>query len=796
MQTRRAAPFLAALLSSLAASAGVIVPTGPLPGEKPLEIRKQQITVLVRDQVARVTVDEQFENHTDRALEGTYLLPLPEGAAVSGFATWVDGARVESRIEEKSAARQTYDAAKEHGQAPALLEQDAHSFQIHVDGIQPRGTKRVEASYAQILPYDSGEVTLRLPLGGLGNSGEAARELRIEVAVSDQKKIADFKLLSGQKAQLSRTEDGFTLHLEEAPAAPRDLLLTYRMESSRLGLSFVPFKPLGAAEDGYFLLLASPQELTSARDIVHKDVIFVFDTSGSMGQQQKIEQARLALERCLHSLNAEDRFGIVAFSDSLNPYRAKLLDATSENLREATAFADSLHAGGGTDIYSALGKALAMMEDSEETASPATSGAGRAPHLPKRPHVIVFLTDGQATSGKTDPILIARQIRERNAGSARLFSFGVGSDVNRTFLEQLGNENRGSFAFVAPGEGIDEVVGGFYAKISRPVLSDLAFDFGDVTTVMQYPDVLPDLYKGSQLVLVGRYRGSGTAAGKLTGMLNGEKHQIPFSAEFPAVESQNAFVARLWAQKRIDYLLAQARLHGEHDETRAEVIALSTRYQIVTSYTSLVAVKAPAQSVAMVYPARVRPGDPEISVRAPRSSRRVRVTLPWGLPKDARWEQDRGLWVARFLVPAGTADGSYPIGVEVTRRDGGADLLALSISIDTRAPVLVASAEPVHAGGLFHVRARATIAPGELLAALFERDDRGEAIKSLFDVRRVTARLWDGREVDLALGDGLGFTGVAETSRMLAPGRYPVVITAQDFAGNSSRTEAQVEVLP
>lgn len=155
--------ILFAATISAATSAGVIVPGNPSAGQHPLEIRKQQISVTVRDQVARVTVDEQFENHTDLPLEGTYLMPLPESAAVSGFATWIDGVRVESRIEEKSAAKASYDAAKKDGAAPALLEQGAHSFKMHVDGIPPRGTKRVEASYAQILPYDSGEVTLRLP---------------------------------------------------------------------------------------------------------------------------------------------------------------------------------------------------------------------------------------------------------------------------------------------------------------------------------------------------------------------------------------------------------------------------------------------------------------------------------------------------------------------------------------------------------------------------------------------------------------------------------------------------------
>ena len=372
--------ILFAATISAAASAGVIVPGNPSAGQHPLEIRKQQISVTVRDQVARVTVDEQFENHTDLPLEGTYLMPLPEGAAVSGFATWIDGVRVESRIEEKSAAKASYDAAKKDGAAPALLEQDAHSFKMHVDGIPPRGTKRVEASYAQILPYDSGEVTLRLPIANAGEQASDIRALTVRIAVTDQKKIVSYKMLSSQKVQIVATGGGFELMFEEAQSAPQDLAISYRTESSRLGLSFVPFKPAGVNEDGYFLLLASPQELTTAADIVHKDVIFVFDTSGSMEQEHKIEQARAALERCLHSLNAEDRFGIVAFSDSVNPFRSKLLPATADNVALGADFADSMRASGGTDIHSALNRALEMLND------------------PDRPHVIVFLTDGVATS--------------------------------------------------------------------------------------------------------------------------------------------------------------------------------------------------------------------------------------------------------------------------------------------------------------------------------------------------------------------------------------------------------------
>jgi Ca-activated chloride channel family protein len=767
------------VLTTLVLLAGIIVPSGQ--GQKPLLVRSQKIQIRIKDLVARATLDEVFENTTGRALEGSYLLPLPDGAAVSEFATWVNGQRVSSRIEEKKQAEKTYAAAKEEHRQPALLDlDDEHLFRVRVDGIPAGGTRRVEASWAQILPYDGGLVTLRIPLAPKRSGVEPIGSLAIRIDAEDQKRIAEVKVISRQAARIERPAGGgFVFTLEEKNALPdEELVLTYRTESSRLGLSFVPFRQKGE-ESGYFLLLASPQELTSAEDIVHKDVVFVFDTSGSMGQAGKIDQAREALKRCLSNLNADDRFAVIAFSDSLNPFASHYLQASAANVQRALLFADSLRSGGGTNIHGALQAALGLAGD----------GA--------RPRVIVFMTDGIPESGVTDTRQIARLFRERNRGGTRLFAFGVGADVNRTFLEQLGSENRGGYGFVESGQDIDTVVAGFYAKIAKPVLSDLSIDFGDaVTASMQYPDVLPDLYKGSQLVLVGRYRGVGKAQAALLGTLNGRQVRIPFTAEFPAQQEENTFVARLWAQKRIGFLLAQNRLRGELSEARDEIIALSVRYQIVTPYTSLVAVQPRDQRLAQVFPARVRPGDPVVLVRAPRDARRVRVHLPFGgPPAEARWDEERQAFSARFLVPAGTADGSYPIRVEITARDGTVQELPLSIGIDTHAPQMIAWAGPVRAGEQLRLRAIASLSLADLWHALDAREDSAEAVKSLFDVRRVTARLWDGRELDLPL-DGLGFSASIETARGLAPGRYPVVLVAQDFAGNSSRSEIAVEVAP
>jgi len=172
------------------------------------------------------------------------------------------------------------------------------------------------------------------------------------------------------------------------------------------------------------------------------------------------------------------------------------------------------------------------------------------------------------------------------------------------------------------------------------------------------------------------------------------------------------------------------------------------------------------------------------------------VRLPFGgAPIEARWDDEQQGFSARFLVPPGTPDGSYPIRVEITARDGRVSEVPLTISIDTHAPEMVAWANPVRAGEMLQLRAVAALTPIEVWHAILSRNDPGEALKSLFDVRRVTARLWDGREIDLPL-DGHGFSALIETGKTLAPGRYPVELVAEDFAGNSSRREIAVEVSP
>ena len=336
--------LLGATLLPCPAFAGVLLPKEP--GQKPLAVRKSMLRVQVTDQVARATIDEVFENLTDTPLEGRYLLPLPDGAAISGFATWVDGQRVESQIQEKGQAEKTYQAAQQAEAQPALLEQvDPHTFATRVDGIAAHGTKRVEAQLRADPALRRRNGNPAHPLERQGP--ERCRERRRPPGAGRSQRLEEDRRAHLLHAGLVAQRVGpssFVVRLASKNVVPPDeLVVRYRTESSRLGLSFATFKPEGEKE-GYFLLLASPQELTTDADIVQKDVVFVFDTSGSMEEDHKIDQARTALKRCLGYLNKDDRFGIVAFSDSLNPFKTKLIPASPDNVTEALAFADGLAA--------------------------------------------------------------------------------------------------------------------------------------------------------------------------------------------------------------------------------------------------------------------------------------------------------------------------------------------------------------------------------------------------------------------------------------------------------------------
>jgi Ca-activated chloride channel family protein len=347
-----------------------------------------------------------------------------------------------------------------------------------------------------------------------------------------------------------------------------DYRLYYSTAEKDLGASLICYRP-DPGKPGYFLLLVSPRTEIDESKILPKNLICVIDRSGSMSGE-KIEQARSALKFVLNSLNKDDRFALISYNDTVDVMTHELLAYSKASRDRALGYVDALKANGGTNIRDALVEALKLAGDGD------------------RPNIVIFLTDGLPTVGETNIERIAEAVGKANEVNARLFTFGVGFDVNAVLLDKLSSGNHGVSEYVRPDEDIEVKVSSFYAKVQSPMLTDITVDYGNELVSDVYPRELPDLFKGGQLVLAGRYGGSAKATLIIKGKLQGAERAFEYPLEYKAETDRlaNNFVARLWATKRIGYLLDEMRLHGRNQELIDEVVRLSKEFGVITEYTS------------------------------------------------------------------------------------------------------------------------------------------------------------------------------------------------------------------
>jgi len=547
---------------------GVIIPDPPpVPMPEPiwLTIRYHRVTVTIEDQVATTRIDQVFVNEYDWEVEGTYIFPLPEGATVSNFTMWVDGNPIEAEVLEADQARAIYEDIVRRRRDPALLEYVGRdAVQARIFPIPPGSERRIQLEYTQVLPVEGGLVRYVYPLDTERFSARPLEECSIHVEIRSPDPIrAVYSPTHQDRVFIERDgEYRATVGYEEMDVLPdQDFELVYTVSPEDVGLNLLTYRE--PPDDGFFLLLVAPSVEVDEARVQPRDILLVLDTSGSM-EGEKLEQAKEALAYVLDHLNGEDRFNVVAFSSGLRVYASALRPASEA--AEAIAWVERLEAVGGTDINRALLEALAQTD-------------------PERPAVLIFLTDGQPTEGVTEIDQILANVEAAAGDNVRLFPFGVGDDVNTVLLDSLASAHRGATGYVRPHERIDEEVSAFYARVSTPVLTDIQLDFGDVVTTDVYPDPLPDLFAGTQLILAGRYRGEGPVRITLTGQVEGERQEFVYEGTFRA-EGGDDFIPRLWAARKIGHLLTQIRLHGEQEEWVDGVIELSVRYGIITPYTS------------------------------------------------------------------------------------------------------------------------------------------------------------------------------------------------------------------
>jgi Ca-activated chloride channel family protein len=561
---------------SAAFADGIIVPEppvcefGPCPFPIPvsqLAIEYHRVRVEIENQVAVTHVDQVFRNDNDWTVEGTYIFPLPKGAAVSDFTLWIDGEPVQGEVLTKEEARKIYEDIVRTLRDPALLEYvDQGAVQASIFPIEPGQTRRIELEYQQVLVADNGLLHYRYPLNTEKFSTQPLEDVSIVVEVISDDAIRAVYSPTHQVA-ISREDDfSFRVGYEESFVTPdKDFELYYSLASEDIGLNLLSFRdPESDDPDGTFLLLVAPSVRADPDLVIRKDLIFVLDQSGSM-EGEKFRQAQDALSFILDHLNPGDRFNIIAFSTGLRSYAGDL--RSQDEAAEAKFWVDSLSAAGSTDINRALLEAISMVDA-------------------ERPTTLIFLTDGIATEGVTDTQMILENIRREAPRNLSLFTFGVGYDVDTFLLDTLAQENHGTSSYVTPGQPLDEAVSGFYQKVSTPVLTNLEIDFGQAVIYDLYPDPLPDLFAGGQLVLLGRYREAANIDIRLAGEVNGEPQTFTYEGRRLRGSGGSEFLPRLWATRKIGSLLNQIRLDGPQQELVDQIVKLSIRYGIVTPYTS------------------------------------------------------------------------------------------------------------------------------------------------------------------------------------------------------------------
>jgi Ca-activated chloride channel family protein len=547
-----------------------------IPRVETLRVEKHHVNVSIDNQLATTKIDQVFANPNNFQLEGTYLFPLPDDVAVSDFVLYIDGKPVKAELLAKARARSIYEGIVRSMQDPALLEYiGTRAFQARVFPIPPNGERRIQLEYSQVISVDSGLAKYTYPLRTDKYTHQPVGSLAVSIDLKSKHALKTIYSPSHQVAVNRKNDhrakisyEGTNVHVK------RDFTCYYSLSDKDFGIDLITHRD-DVDEDGFFMLLISPKYEVDKKEIIEKDFIFVLDRSGSM-KGPKIEQAKKALRFCVNSLDDEDRFNLILFNTAVEPFSDKLVPVKQER-ENALAFVDDIAGNGGTNINDALLTALSDKPD------------------PKRPRIIVFLTDGEATVGETDTTRIIKNVSAENNDESRIFVFGVGYDVNVNLLDKMAEQNGGTRQYVKPKENLEVAVSTFFTKVSEPILVNLALEIQNIKTKNLYPQKLPHLFRGSQLTVLGRYSGNGKTKLILSGDINGKKHEFSNSAKFPKQESDHQFLPALWAQRKVAYLVDEIRLNGENKELVEEITRLSEKYGIMTPYTSFLVTEDGAQ---------------------------------------------------------------------------------------------------------------------------------------------------------------------------------------------------------
>ena len=551
--------------------------------------------------IARTRVTQVFHNPGGDYVEGIYVFPLPEKAAVDHLAMRIGERVIEGRIQEKEEARKIYEKAKSEGRKAALVEQQRPNlFTNSVAHIGPDEMVRITIEYQQALAYENGEYRLRFPLAVTpryvpkltapsreampdeAKAIEAALSLQPDYAPADCAGLVnpvDIAVTIDAGVALSRVESSYheawvekqaghrviVSLAKEQEEADRDFELTWSVSPGSAPQAALFTENVAGADYG-LVMVVPPAPNAAERAMIDRfarETILIVDTSGSMAGVS-IEQAKASVLYALQTFTPKDRFNIVEFNSIMRPLFPDALPATASNLEQAKSWVKQLRAGGGTEMAPALRFALNGRE---------TPGTLRQ---------VIFMTDGGV--GNEDELF--KLIAER-LGTSRLFTIGIGSAPNSHFMTKAAQFGRGTFTYIGEVREVEQKMAGLFAKIEAPVLKDVAIRWSDGTPVDTFPARVPDLYLGEPIVVSAAFNRTASRTMVVSGLRGNQPWSVTLT---PSPDSTASGVGVLWARSKIATLMDAMRTGADAKDTRAAIVKVALEHHLVSAYTSLVAV--------------------------------------------------------------------------------------------------------------------------------------------------------------------------------------------------------------
>ncbi|RUO90674.1 VWA domain-containing protein [Corallococcus sp. AB018] len=770
-------------------------------------LKHTEVDAEVSGFLASVTVTQVFENPYSAPLEAIYVFPLPELAAVDGMEMHIGERVITGVIQTREQARDTYERAKAEGKTAALLDQERPNiFTQSVANILPGETIRVRIHYVERLTYDAGTYRFSFPMvvaprfiGGTPLPTRQGEGVEPDTtSVPDASRITPPVLAdsrSGHDIQLTvRLDAGLPVHslrstthrvdvkregqsratvsLGRDDRIPnKDFILEYVVADALIRPAVLMHREPGA-DHGYFLVMLNPQLSPTQREIVPRELYMVLDTSCSQSGLA-IEKSKAITKEVLNHLMPEDTFQVLNFDTQVTKFAPTAVPATQENIQNALPYVANFWGGGGTDVRIAAQEAMVPPND------------------PARLRMVLFMTDGLIGGDEQVLSTLQEQMREET----RIFSAGVGSSTNRYLITKMGELGRGASTLVNLNRPEEDVAREFEQRMRGPVLTSVVVDTDGLPVSDVYPKSVPDLFAGQPLFLVGKFTGTGDGVLRISGRVRGQVRRFDVPVHFPEVAPEHDSLKSLWARQRIEELTVEG-YRGETPEVVQGITDTALQYHLMSRYTSFVAVEQVArtapngESVREMVPVQlpdgmvsgalsreeIPPGDPIISVRAPRNARRVTAYFPFGLVKPLTFDSLTRSWRGRFLVPLGVSDGYYTVFIIAELADGRVERSEVRYRLDSQ-------------GNDFDVvLSQKELSPGDTLTFDVDAVEATQEVSVYGDLFGEDQQLLDSQ-------DGLRFNKSLVIPEGTPAGSYELVFVARDAAGNRFERRETLRVI-